>query len=86
MIVLPCFLISTIISQSFLPFVWHPLLYHYGANIQIPLEGEYKIKVTIKAPSFARHDENLGNRYQNDVTIDLGPINMVPGQITHGPQ
>lgn len=77
---------NNFISQDFLPFVWHPIVYHYGKNIEIPLEGEYKIKLTIKAPEFLRHDEMLGKRYESDVTIELGPIDMKPGQISNNLQ
>lgn len=77
---------NNFISQDYLSFIWHPFLFHYGANIEIPQESEYKLKVTVKAPSFNRHDEILGKKYANDVTVELGPIKMTPGQKPHGPE
>ncbi len=42
-------------------FLWHPGLFHYGANIKVPSSGEYDVKVKISPPTFARHDKKNGN-------------------------
>ncbi len=67
-----------------LPFIWPPFLYHYGTNISIPTEGQYFVRITIKKPNFCRHDQELGKRYQNDVSLTLGPLNLTPGRKEYG--
>jgi hypothetical protein len=67
-----------------LPFIWHPFLFHYGMNTTIPKEGKYTLEVVIKKPSFHRHDETYGKRYEKDVTVKLGPVKLKPGRKEHG--
>ncbi len=62
------------------PFVWHPWLYHYGRNWQVPGEGEYTLKVNIKAPEFPRHDEKNGERYADDVDVEFEGVQIKTGQ------
>lgn len=49
------------------PFIWHPWVYHYGRNWHIEKSGKYSLEIEIKAPTFARHDKQNGNRYAKDV-------------------
>lgn len=58
------------------PFVWHPGLYHYGTNIKVPGDGDYRLDIKIKPPTLMRHDEVNGKRYAKtvDVTFDKVPI------------
>ncbi len=63
-------------------FIWHPFLYHYGENWQIPKEGQYHLEVTIREPLFRRHKKKEGNRYTKDVTVKLPPVELVPGKKT----
>jgi uncharacterized protein involved in high-affinity Fe2+ transport len=51
------------------PFIWHPWLYHYGLNWRLPADDRYTLQVQIDAPSFMRHDEINGKRYQQDVKV-----------------
>jgi hypothetical protein len=46
-----------------LPQLWHPMLYHYGGNLKVAVEGEYTLKVRIRPPTFMRHDEVNGRRF-----------------------
>jgi hypothetical protein len=62
------------------PFVWHPWLYHYGRNWQVPGDGEYTLKVSIKAPDFPRHDEKNGERYGDDVNVKFEGVRINAGQ------
>jgi hypothetical protein len=71
-------------GEKDIPFIWHPFLLHYGINWKIEGEGDYTAEVTIKAPTFCRHDEYLGERYKNDVTVTLGPVHLVPDRSEHG--
>lgn len=61
------------------PFIWHPWLYHYGLNWQVPGEGNYKIHVRIDAPVFMRHDHENGKRYANAVEVEFDR-HIKPGQ------
>ena len=45
------------------PFLWHPGLYHYGKNIQVPGDGQYELHLRIEPPTFMRHDKVNGERY-----------------------
>lgn len=46
-----------------LPLLWHPMLYHYGRNVKVPISGEYTLKVRVAPPTFMRHDEVNGCRF-----------------------
>jgi uncharacterized protein involved in high-affinity Fe2+ transport len=72
------------VTTMTVPFIWHPFLFHYGINCSIPKAGKYVAEVTIKKPSFHRHDETYGNRYPKDVTVTLGPLSLKPGRKEHG--
>jgi hypothetical protein len=67
---------NNLIGEKIVPFNWDPHLYHYGVNWIIPNDDEYYLRVTIKAPTFIRHDENLGKRYLNDSSITFSPIEI----------
>ena len=45
------------------PLLWHPMIYHYGRNWKVPQDGEYTLKVHIEPPTFMRHDEINGCRF-----------------------
>jgi alkyl sulfatase BDS1-like metallo-beta-lactamase superfamily hydrolase len=73
-----------LIGEKVQPYIWHPFLDHYGVNWVIPGEGDYTAEVTIKRPTFCRHDEFIGKLFQNDVTVKLGPVHLVPDRSEHG--
>lgn len=73
-----------VVANLHIPFIWHPFLFHYGMNTSIPKEGKYRAEVTIQKPSFHRHDEEVGKRYEKDVTVTLGPVHLKPGRKEHG--
>lgn len=62
------------------PFVWHPGLYHYGTNIKVPGDGNYKLDVTIKPLTFMRHDEVNGKRYAKTVDVTFDKVAIKTGQ------
>ncbi|MCO6187852.1 iron transporter [Rhizobium sp. L1K21] len=62
------------------PFLWHPGLYHYGANVKVPDAGKYDVTVNIAAPSFARHDETNGKRYAKPVEVVFEGVDIKTGQ------
>jgi len=63
-----------------MPFLWHPGLYHYGANIKVPGDGKYEVKVRIAPPKFARHDETNGKRFAKPVQVDFAEIDIKTGR------
>lgn len=74
----------TEVASFTIPFIWHPFLFHYGINTTIPKAGEYFARITIKKPTFHRHDQVFGKRYENDVTVTLGPVHLKPGKKKYG--
>lgn len=62
------------------PFLWHPGLYHYGKNIQVPGDGQYDLHVRIEPPPFMRHDRTNGNRYASTVEVDFRDIPLRTGR------
>jgi uncharacterized protein involved in high-affinity Fe2+ transport len=61
------------------PFVWHPWLFHYGANWRVPGEGDYRVWVRVEPPTFMRHDRENGRRYIEPAEADF-TIHITPGQ------
>jgi uncharacterized protein involved in high-affinity Fe2+ transport len=62
------------------PFFWHPWLYHYGANWQVPHEGPYTLRVRIEAPDFPRHDKTNGKRFDQPVEVEFSNVRLELGQ------
>ncbi|OLR93623.1 iron transporter [Actinokineospora bangkokensis] len=63
-----------------LPFLWHPFLHHYGANVRIPGEGAYTVQVRIEPPAFMRHDPVNGKRYAEPVDVTFTDVTFRPGR------
>lgn len=61
-------------------FLWHPWLYHYGRNWQVPGDGKYRLEVSIAAPDFGRHDKKNGKRYAEDVKVSFDNVQIKTGQ------
>jgi hypothetical protein len=59
------------IGPQTLPFVWHPVFYHYGLNWNLPSAGDYSVHVHIDPPQFSRHDQTNGKRYVDPVDFDV---------------
>ena len=62
------------------PFLWHPWLYHYGRNWQVPGAGEYTLHIRVEPPQFPRHDKTNGQRYTQPVTATFSGVRIQPGQ------
>ena len=58
------------------PFIWHPWVYHYGRNWRVAEEGDYTLEISIKAPSFPRHDKKNGQRYADDVDVTFNNVKI----------
>jgi hypothetical protein len=63
-----------------LSFLWHPGVYHYGANVEVPSAGVYDMHVTVDPPEFHRHDEQNGDRYGESVTVTFEAVDVETGQ------
>lgn len=71
---------DTVIFSTAMPFLWHPFLYHYGRNVQVPDEGPFSVHVRIEPPSFMRHDPVNGKRYRQPVEATFHALEFTPGR------
>jgi hypothetical protein len=62
------------------PLLWHPMLYHYGRNWEVPADGTYTLKVHIEPPTFMRHDEINGRRFEHPVDTTFEGVEVQRGQ------
>ena len=63
-------------AKGQLPLLWHPWLYHYGANFAVPEDVELNVEVEIDAPDFPRHDKENGRRYTEDVFVRFDDVRI----------
>lgn len=63
-----------------LPFLWHPWLYHYGLNVQVPGDGRYSLQLRIDPPAFPRHDKVNGRRYARAEEVTFSDVQIETGQ------
>lgn len=61
-------------------FLWHPGLFHYGANVTLPDDGEYTLTVHVEPPTFHRHDEANGDRYADTVEVSFEDVHLETGR------
>lgn len=66
--------------STVMPFLWHPFLYHYGRNVQVPDEGPFSVHVRIEPPTFMRHDPVNGKRYAQPVEATFDDLRFEPGR------
>ena len=62
------------------PLLWHPMMYHYGRNWNVPADGEYTLRVHVEPPTFMRHDEVNGLRFQEPVEVEFRSVKVKRGQ------
>lgn len=62
------------------PFLWHPFLYHYGFNAEVPGEGPFTVDVDIEPPDYMRHDPENGKRYAEPVHVVFEDVSFEPGR------
>jgi hypothetical protein len=58
------------------PLLWHPMVYHYGRNWQLPVDGEYVMRVHVEPPTFTRHDEVNGRRFTAAVDVEFDRVRV----------
>lgn len=71
---------GTEVGPHEIPFVWHPGLYHYGKNLQLPSSGRYTIRIEVQPPEFHRHDRKNGDRFGESVTVEFEGVDIQTGQ------
>lgn len=59
--------------------VWHPMLYHYARNWQVPEDGLYTLRVHVDPPTFMRHDELNGRRFVEPVDVEFTGVRIERG-------
>ncbi|WP_036962292.1 iron transporter [Promicromonospora kroppenstedtii] len=59
--------------------VWHPMLYHYARNWELPEDGDYTLKVHVDPPLFMRHDEINGRRFASPVDVEFFGVGIERG-------
>ncbi|MFD2025211.1 iron transporter [Promicromonospora aerolata] len=59
--------------------VWHPMLYHYARNWDLPEDGEYTLRVHVDPPTFMRHDEINGRRFADPVDTEFSGVPIERG-------
>lgn len=62
------------------PLLWHPMIYHYGRNWQLPVDGDYTLRIHIDPPTFHRHDEVNGRRFATPVDVEFAGVGIERGQ------
>lgn len=70
---------GNLVGNYGLPFLWHPWIYHYGANCRVPAAGRYKLTIHIAVPAFPRHDRTNGCRFQQPVDVEFD-VNIKTGR------
>lgn len=63
-----------------LPFLWHPTMYHYGANWTVPGDGSYDLRIRVEPPTFPRHDKVNGRRYTEPVEVEFRDTRVKTGR------
>ncbi|MBN9605429.1 MAG: hypothetical protein J0G30_02320 [Actinomycetales bacterium] len=59
--------------------MWHPMLYHYARDWELPRGGRYTLEVHIEPPRFLRHDEVNGRRYVDPVDVVFDDVDVELG-------
>lgn len=62
------------------PLLWHPMIYHYGRNWELPADGDYRLRVRVEPPTFHRHDRVNGCRFREPVETEFHPVRVRRGR------
>jgi hypothetical protein len=62
------------------PMLWHPMLYHYGRNWTVPVDGDYTLRVEVPPPRFPRHDDINGRRFEEPVQVEFSGVHVERGR------
>lgn len=59
--------------------VWHPMMYHYARNWNLPEDGAYTLRVHVDPPTFMRHDEINGLRFTDPADLEFTGVRIARG-------
>lgn len=62
------------------PFMWHPWLHHYGRNWRVPRAGDYRLRIHVDPPIWARADRELGRRFVEPIDVVFDAVHVFTGQ------
>ncbi len=62
------------------PFLWHPMLHHYGRNWKVPGDGRYELTVRVDPATFMRHDGENGRRFTDAVEVTFPDVEVKTGK------
>lgn len=62
------------------PLLWHPMIYHYGRNWTVPVDGAYTLRVRVEPPTFPRHDDVNGCRFTEPVEVEFAEVQVKRGR------
>ncbi len=62
------------------PFLWHPMLYHYGRNWTVPGDGRYDLTFRVEPAPFMRHDRKNGRRYAEPAEVTFRDVEVKTGK------
>ncbi|GAB3670211.1 iron transporter [Halopiger thermotolerans] len=71
---------DAVVGPTEIPFLWHPGLYHYGGNFELPGDGTYAITVEVDPPEWPRHDERNGDRFAEPVEERFEDVQIETGR------
>jgi hypothetical protein len=61
-------------------YMWHPYAPHYGVDLELEEDGQYTIHANIQAPTFDRMHIVNGKRYEDEIDVKLGTLEVIiPG-------
>jgi hypothetical protein len=58
------------------PLVWHPMLYGYRRDWDLPADGVYAVHVRVEPPTFSRHDERNGTRFTTPAEVEFTNVRI----------
>jgi hypothetical protein len=59
--------------------MWHPWLYHYGANWRVPGSGAYAVEVRFQPPAYRRYGRT-GRRFADSVATAFAGARVLTGE------
>jgi len=62
---------GAVLAERPLAFMWHPLLHHYGTDLELAKAGPYRVQVAIEPARMRRHDPTNGDRYEKPAFADV---------------
>ena len=58
------------------PLLWHPMIYHYGANWQVGSSGPHSLRIEVEPPRFGRADLVNGGRLATPARIQFDAVKV----------